>query len=138
VLRSNTLVPSKHCLCFIEDHATALIEVCDLGASTDVAINDTGAQPCIQASIRALRVGGTLVKGGIGKPDIEFPIEAACAKELTIRSSFRYPAGNYELAVKLIESGKVDVKKMITGSVSFENACEALENVLKMEQESRH
>jgi D-xylulose reductase len=74
-------------------------------------------------------VGGTYVQGGMGKSDINFPIMALCLKEVTAKGSFRYGPGDYELAVDLVASGKVDVKKLISDVVSFEKAEEAFSKV---------
>ena len=82
-----------------EAAAARLITENELGPGADVVIDATGAEPCIQQSIHTVRVGGTFVQGGMGKPDINFPIMAACTKELTIRGSFRYSSGDYALAV---------------------------------------
>ena len=65
----------------------------------------------------------------MGKSDITFPIMALCLKEVTARGSFRYGSGDYALAVELIASGKVDVKRMITDTVGFEKAEEAFKLV---------
>jgi D-xylulose reductase len=32
-----------------------------------------------------VRTGGTYVQGGMGKPDINWPIMAVCAKELVVK-----------------------------------------------------
>lgn len=112
-----------------EENAANLIKECELGAGADVAIDATGAEPCIQTSIHALRVGGTYVQGGMGKDNITWPIAAMCSKELNVKGSFRYKAGDYQLAVNLIATGKVDVKQLITGSVAFDQAEIAFENV---------
>ena len=109
-----------------EENAKRLVAENRLGPGADVVIDASGAEPSIQASIYALRTGGTYVQGGMGKPDISFPIMALCTKEITMKGSFRYGSGDYKLAVELIASGKVRVKEMITGKVPFERAEEAL------------
>ena len=53
----------------------------------------------------------------------------ACTKELTIKGSFRYASGDYALAVELISSGKIDVKKLITQHVKFQDAEAAFHEV---------
>jgi D-xylulose reductase len=65
----------------------------------------------------------------MGKPDITFPIMAMCTKELDVKGSFRYGSGDYQLAVDLVAEGKVDVKKLITGKVKFEDAEKAFAEV---------
>ncbi|KAJ9422905.1 chaperonin 10-like protein [Fusarium oxysporum] len=95
----------------------------------DVVIDASGAEPSIQASIHVLKNGGSYVQGGMGKADITFPIMAFCIKEATASGSFRYGAGDYPLAVELVATGKVDVKKLITGVVDFKQAEEAFKKV---------
>lgn len=95
----------------------------------DVAIDASGAEPCIQTAIHAVRTGGVYVQGGMGKSDISFPIMAACIKELIIKGSFRYGPGDYKLAVEFLRTGAVSVKELITGQVKFEEAEKAFEDV---------
>jgi D-xylulose reductase len=73
------------------------------------------------------------VQGGMGKNEITWPIAAMCSKELTVKGSFRYSQGDYELAVKLLETQQVKVKELITGTVEFGDAEKAFESVRKAE-----
>jgi D-xylulose reductase len=116
-----------------EENAANLIKECELGLGADVIIDASGAEPCIQTAIHALRIGGTYVQGGMGKNEITWPIAAMCSKELTVKGSFRYSQGDYEMAVKFLESGQVKVKELITGTVNFEDAEQAFESVKKAE-----
>ena len=52
-------------------------------------------------------------------------MEAIC-KDVDIRGIFRY-ANAYPPAIRLVSSGKVDVKSMITTSFSLDQVQEALE-----------
>jgi D-xylulose reductase len=45
-----------------EENAKNLIKECDLGLGADVIIDASGAEPCIQTAIHALRMGGTYVQ----------------------------------------------------------------------------
>ncbi len=112
-----------------EQSAKRLVEQSGLGVGADVVIEASGAEPCMQTGIHALRVGGTYVQGGMGKSDVAFPIMAVCVKELQVKGSFRYGSGDYKLAVDLISSGKIDVKSLVTGRVRFEDAETAFEDV---------
>ncbi|GKU20720.1 unnamed protein product [Fusarium langsethiae] len=105
-----------------EDNAAALLLQCDLDQGADVVIDASGAEPSIQMSIHALKMGGSYVQGGMGKSDVTFPIMAMCQKEITARGSFRYGPGDYKLTIQLVANGSVDMRKLITGIVSFENA----------------
>ena len=115
-----------------DDARTArnLLHACtidEIGA--DKAIDASGAASCIRVAIQSLRVGGTFVQGGMGSPNIKFPIAEVCQKELDVKGSFRYAAGDYRLAVDLVATGKVDVKKLISGKVKFQEAEEAFRRV---------
>ncbi|TLS28573.1 hypothetical protein PpBr36_00672 [Pyricularia pennisetigena] len=114
-----------------QENAKALIAAAGLEANggADVVIDATGAEPSIQTSIHAVRVGGSYVQGGMGKPDISFPILAFCCKEVTASGSFRYSAGDYRLAIDLVANGKVNLKALITETVPFDKAQEAFTKV---------
>lgn len=123
---THTFTPSKVAA---EENAARLREECDLVNGADVVIDASGAEPSIQCSIHAARRGGTFVQGGMGKPDITFPITTLCINELTVKGSFRYGSGDYKLAVDLVAAGRVDVKRLITGTVGFQEAEQAFRDV---------
>ena len=60
-----------------------------------------------------------------GTPEITFPITAMCIKELTVKGSFRYGPGDYEMAVELLSTGKIDVERLISRKFGFTEAEEA-------------
>lgn len=116
-----------------EENAANIKKTAGLPDGADVVIDASGAEPSIQTSIHTLKVGGTYIQGGMGKADITFPIMAFAIKEATAHGSFRYNSGDYKLAIELVASGKVDVKKLISGQVPFEKAEEAFKQVAEGE-----
>lgn len=50
----------------------------------------------------------------MGTPEVNVPIFYFVGKELNVKGSFRYGAGDYPLAISLVASGKLDVKPLIT------------------------
>ncbi|KAI1609549.1 D-xylulose reductase A [Exophiala viscosa] len=122
----STFEPSK---VSAPENAQRLISENALGVGADVAIDASGAEPSVQTAVHVLRAGGSYVQGGMGRDEITFPIMAACTKELTVKGSFRYGSGDYQTAVDLVSSGKIDVKKLISRKVSFEDAEQAFEDV---------
>lgn len=123
---SQTIVAKKESA---EDAAARIVKQCDLGPGADAIIDATGAEPCINTALHALRNGGTYVQGGMGKSTINFPIMAVCTKELNVRGSFRYGSGDYATAVGMVASGRISVKECITGTVPFKEAAQAFEDV---------
>ncbi|KAI8628958.1 GroES-like protein [Xylariaceae sp. FL1651] len=112
-----------------EENAANIRKLAGLDGGADVVIDASGAEPSIQASLHTVRTGGTYVQGGMGKFDITFPIMAMCLKEVTAKGSFRYGSGDYKLAVELVASGKVEVKKLISETVPFKDAEAAFNKV---------
>lgn len=112
-----------------EQSAKRLVEECfEGGNGADVAIDATGAEACIRIGVHVLRRAGTYVQAGMGKPDVSWPMFAMMAKELNVKASFRYKHGDYDLAVELVSSGKLDVKSLITSKFSFKKAEQAFED----------
>lgn len=95
------------------------------GGTVDTVIEASGAASSIETGIHILRPGGKYVQTGLGKVRVEFPIVAMGQKELVVRGCFRYGAGDYELAVKYLEKGLIDVKPLISSVTRFEDALEA-------------
>ena len=114
-----------------EENAAGILATAGLtgAGGADVVIDASGAEPSIQASLHAVRRGGVYVQGGMGRPDINFPIMALCLKEVTAKGSFRYGSGDYKLAVELVASGRVDVKRLVSGVVPFSQAEQAFAKV---------
>ena len=108
-----------------EDPVQKTLEYTNGGA--DVVMEAIGLPETIRQSIKMARPGGTIV--WIGMPTVDqIPIRAveAICKEVDIRGVFRY-ANAYQPAIKLVETGKINVKSMITVSFTLDQVQEALE-----------
>lgn len=112
-----------------ETNATAIVERFHLDRGADIVIEASGAEPCIQIGIHVLAPGGTFVQTGCGKPNISVPMTKLGEKEAVIKGCFRYGPGDFELAIGFLRDGKIDVKKLISRTVSFEEAPGAWESV---------
>ncbi|KAK4494437.1 hypothetical protein PRZ48_014735 [Zasmidium cellare] len=99
----------------------------DLSRGVDIVLECTGVESSAQTGVHALAPGGIFVQVGMGKEVQALPILAVCEKEIVVKGTFRYASGDYELALGLLASGKVDVKPLISEIVPFEKASEAWE-----------
>ena len=63
----------------------------------------------------------------------DFPIETILKNGITIKGSFRYGAGDFKLVLDMAMSEKVDLKPLITKTVPFRDAVEALETTKRGE-----
>ncbi len=108
-----------------EDPVNKVLEYTDGGA--DVIMEAVGAPQTIQQTIKMARPGAVIVWIGMPTTD-EIPIRAveAICKDVDIRGIFRY-ANAYKPAIKLLASGKIDVKSMITTTFTLDQVQEALE-----------
>lgn len=111
--------------------ADLMLDKTKLPEGADIIIEATGAEPCINCGIHALKRGGYFVQAGLGASGISFPITQICDKEATFKGSFRYGPGDYKLSVELLRSGRVSVKELITHEFTFQESQDAFINVHK-------
>jgi D-xylulose reductase len=64
---------------------------------------------------------------------VTIPIAVVSQKELVLKGCFRYGPGDYELAVHLLSTGKLQVKSLISQKVKFKEA----ENAFKQTKEGK-
>ena len=86
----------------------------------DVLYECTGAAPALTAGIHAMRPGGTIMQLGLGG-DMSLPMMAITAKELSLKGSFRFH-DEFHTGVSLMQKGLIDVKPLITHTVSIDDA----------------
>lgn len=68
-----------------------------------------------------------LTQVGMGNPDVQVPITHLIVKEIALLGSFRYAAGDYDIAIQLAASGKVDVTRLVTHRYVFQDADKAFQ-----------
>ncbi|THY92312.1 GroES-like protein [Aureobasidium pullulans] len=112
-----------------EANAESLCNTFGFAEGADVVVDATGAEPCIETGVHTLKRGGIFIQAGLGSPRVNFPIGQICDKEATLKGSFRYGPGDYQLAVGLLDSGRVSLKSLVTHEFSFEEAEKAFINV---------
>ncbi|KAF7596833.1 hypothetical protein BBP40_012433 [Aspergillus hancockii] len=116
-----------------EESAARLLAMLDAPDGVDAVIEASGAESPVQIGIYALKRGGNYVQAGVGKPKAEIPILALSQKELHVHGCFRYGPGDYDLALKLLSKGTIDVKRLITSVTLFEHATQAWDKTARGE-----
>ncbi|OWV97575.1 L-idonate 5-dehydrogenase [Rhizobium sp. R72] len=91
----------------------------------DVLYECSGAAPALVAGIHALRPRGVIAQLGLGG-EMSLPMMAITAKELDLRGSFRFHE-EFTVAVRLMQGGLIDVKPLITHTLSLVDALKAFE-----------
>lgn len=95
--------------------------------SVDLIIEASGAAVCVQSGLFLVRTGGTFIQVGMGTPEVTVPITMLLVKELTVKGSFRYGPGDYELAIALVAQDKINLKPLVTHRFKFDDAVEAFQ-----------
>ncbi|RLM00678.1 hypothetical protein CFD26_100589 [Aspergillus turcosus] len=123
-----------------EENAVALLEEYDRAEHRsdeipgfDVAIEATGAEPCVQMGIEVLRVGGAFIQTGLGKRNVSFPICTVAEREIVVKGCFRYGPGDFRMGLRFAVEGRIPVKQFITRVLPFERVTEAWETTRRGE-----
>lgn len=116
----------------------------DLAAVVDQQTEGWGAEVVFEASgnaraaagvFNSLCPGGTVVFIGMPNDPISYDVVGASIKEARVEHVFRY-AHVYPAALKLMASGKIDVKPLITDTFKFEEGIQAFEFAANMPSSS--
>lgn len=91
----------------------------------DVMIEASGNELAVRNGLDWLKPRGTLVQLGLGG-EITLPQNKIVAKEIEVRGSFRFHE-EFQWAVELLSSGKVNVNPIITNTFRVEDAVAAFD-----------
>lgn len=100
------------------------------GWGADVVFECSGAPNAWETIMELPRPGGVIVVVGMPVQPIAFDVSTMSTKELRVESVFRY-AHQYERAIALIGSGRVDLKPLISETFSFEESIKAFERAVE-------
>jgi len=109
--------------------ADAVVNVRERALSTrdieaNVLLECSGNQAAVEAAIRCMTPGGTVVLVGMG--DVALNIDAFQSKELWVTGTFRY-AHAYPASIALAGSGAVQLDGLVTGHFALDEVTGALE-----------
>ncbi len=91
----------------------------------DVLLEASGNAMALRAALPNLRPRGIVVQLGLGG-DIALPINTIVTREIEFRGTFRFDS-EFELAVSLLNRGRIDVKPLLSATLPFSSALEAFE-----------
>jgi alcohol dehydrogenase len=98
------------------------------GALADVVIDVTGSPSAIAASVKMVRPQGTLVLAGLTGDRVLTPVEIDLLvwNEVTVKGVYTKGADAIEDSIKLIESRKYPLERMVTHIYGLDRAAEAI------------
>jgi L-iditol 2-dehydrogenase len=106
-----------------EDSAKAIVQSFG-GVEPALAMECTGVESSIAAAVWACKFGGKVFIIGVGKNEINIPFMRASVREIDIQLQYRY-CNTWPRAIRLVESGVIDMAKLVTHRFNLEDALEA-------------
>jgi D-xylulose reductase len=100
------------------------------GWGADVVFECSGSPKAWETVMDLPRPGGTIVVVGLPVEPVKVDIAAASTKELRIENVFRY-AHQYDRAIALIASGRVNLKLLISETFPFQDAKAAFDRAVE-------
>jgi D-xylulose reductase len=100
----------------------------DWGA--DIVFECSGSPKAWETIMDLPRPGGTIVVVGLPVEPVKIDVAAASTKEVRIENVFRY-AHQYERAIALMASGKVDLKPLISETFAFKDSIAAFDRAVE-------
>ena len=108
-----------------EDSAKQIVELAS-GVQPKVAMECTGVESSVANAIYATKFGGKVFIIGVGKPDMTLPFMRLSTQEIDLQFQYRY-SNTWPRAIRLVESGVIDLKKLATHRFNIEEAEKAFE-----------
>lgn len=98
------------------------------GEGVDVVFEAVGRGETVVASIECVRRGGTVSLIGNIQPEVPLPLQRVVTREIRLQGSCS-SAGEYPEAIRLMASGAITVKPLISAVSSLEQAAEYFERL---------
>ena len=87
----------------------------------DVLFEASGNERALRSAFEVVRPRGIVVQVGLSASDLSLPLNMVVAKELDIRGAFRFHE-EFGVAVELINKGLVDLKPLVSATLSYRDA----------------
>ena len=100
------------------------------GRMAELVMECSGANPAVRSTLDIVANAGRITLTGWPKKETPLPTDAITRKEVDIRGA-RTSAREFEEAIELIHSGKVNVRALLTKVVSIEDAPAAIMDIEK-------
>lgn len=106
-----------------EHTAAQIVKLMD-GVEPALAMECTGVESSIAGAIEAVKFGGKVFVIGVGKNEIKVPFMRLSTREVDLQLQYRY-CNTWPRAIRLVQHGVIDMKKLVTHRYSLEEAVEA-------------
>jgi L-iditol 2-dehydrogenase len=108
-----------------EDLAKVIVSKMD-GIEPAIALECTGVESSVGTAIWAVKFGGKVFVIGVGKNEMKIPFMRLSTREIDLQFQYRY-CNTWPRAIRLVKSGVIDLKKLVTHRFSLDDAVTAFE-----------
>ncbi|MBQ3791948.1 MAG: zinc-binding dehydrogenase [Clostridia bacterium] len=91
------------------------------GFGADIVFECSGAASAVRSGMSLLRAKGSFVQVGLTKPTLEIEYSLLTGREIRLFGTFGHKWDSWETALKLLKTGKINTKALITDRVSLED-----------------
>lgn len=102
------------------------IEMVTEGKMIDISIEAVGIEPTANQSIKCLKIGGQAIWVGMSQKEMKINMQDIVCSARRVIGSFNYTHIEFGEVVELIGSGKMNAAKLISKTVSMEEAKDAM------------
>jgi len=102
------------------------------GRGADVAFEAVGLTPTVDLALRCLRKGGAATLVGNVTPKIDFPLQIAVTRELTVHGSCA-SRGDYPACLDMMARGELDPAPLISATARLADGAEWFERLYQKE-----
>lgn len=96
------------------------------GVQPAIALECTGVESSVNSAIHSVKFGGKVFVIGVGKPEMQLPFMQLSTQEIDLQFQYRY-ANTWPRAIRLVESGVVELGRLVTHRFDIEDAVRAFE-----------
>lgn len=101
------------------------------GLGVDVVVDASGASAALQLALQSVRPAGQIIKVGWGPQPLQFSLDPAVQKNVTIQGSFSHNWPVWERVISMMASGQINVEPLISRTAALSEWLDCFE---KMEQ----
>jgi L-iditol 2-dehydrogenase len=115
-----------------KENPTQRINDLTRGRGADVAFEAVGVSPTVDLALRCLRKGGTAVLVGNVAPKIEFPLQVAVTREITLHGSCA-SRGDYPACLDMLARGTLKAAPLISATAPLNEGADWFDRLYRKE-----
>ena len=118
-----------------EDFATKISELMGSDLEPAIALECTGVESSLGNAIQSVKFGGKVFVIGVGRDRMEIPFMRCSEREVVLEFQQRY-VNMWPRAIRVLQSGRVNLRRLITHEFTLDNAIEAFKTASDSESKA--